>query len=214
MGEVSFQRVASYYDQLASLAFGNTIRQAQLHYLQVIPKGSLVIIVGGGTGWILEDLILSGLCKKITFVETAPAMLRKARDVFAHTKGTSEVEVEFVLGSETTINDNTQFDVVLTFFLLDLYPTPKATEIVQRLSVNLKKEGLWLFADFDPKSRPQKLWQRILLWLMFRFFRLTTNLSNQALPEYSSIFSNSKLEHKHSTYFYHSFIRSAVYQKH
>ncbi|MEZ4686196.1 MAG: hypothetical protein R3B47_09055 [Bacteroidia bacterium] len=53
---MSFNRLAPVYDFLASLVFGNRIRQAQRWLLDFIPEGSSILILGGGTGWILEEL--------------------------------------------------------------------------------------------------------------------------------------------------------------
>ena len=214
MHKVSFQPVAPYYDQLAKLVFGTFIQQAQIAYLHHVPENSHLLIVGGGTGWIVEKLIKGGRCSQITFLETAPAMIAKARKRYKKLAAETDVKVHFVQGSVDTLQPKRDFNAVITFFLLDLYSTTEVHMLVKAILQRLEFGGVWLFADFDPVKRKRPLfWQNLLLWLMYCFFRLTTNLKNQALPDYKTVFTAAGLVQKESCYFYHSMIRSSVYCK-
>ena len=66
----NYDNSAAFYDQLSQMVFGKALIRAQLYLLQQVPPNSTVLIVGGGTGWILEELSnihYSGLA--ITYVE-------------------------------------------------------------------------------------------------------------------------------------------------
>src|SRR6476469_5208726 len=52
----SYDAIAGVYDVLAGIFIGKGLRDAQIYLVQHIPAGSKVLIVGGGTGWILEEI--------------------------------------------------------------------------------------------------------------------------------------------------------------
>src|SRR5580692_1554130 len=79
----NYDPIAGSYAFLSRLVFGQAEVNAQVELLRYIGPGSRVLIVGGGTGWILEKLAAihpSGL--RITYVESSANMiaLTKKRD--------------------------------------------------------------------------------------------------------------------------------------
>ena len=72
----NYDNIASSYDLLSRLVFFRSQVKAQIEQLKYIPEGSNVLIAGGGTGWILEEIAKihpSGL--SITYVEISAKML-------------------------------------------------------------------------------------------------------------------------------------------
>ena len=72
----NYYNVAPFYDLLSHLVFGNSISQALLFLVTAIPANSSVLIIGGGTGQILEEIskkYISGL--QITYVEISKKMI-------------------------------------------------------------------------------------------------------------------------------------------
>jgi ubiquinone/menaquinone biosynthesis C-methylase UbiE len=53
---VNYNYIASFYDRLCQLVFGQSVKNAQIASLGFIPPTSNVLIVGAGTGWILEEI--------------------------------------------------------------------------------------------------------------------------------------------------------------
>ena len=51
-----FDFIAPYYDKLASLVYGNAIKNSQHVFLDRIPKASRILVVGGGSGVFLSAL--------------------------------------------------------------------------------------------------------------------------------------------------------------
>lgn len=216
MKPVPFNRVASIYDQLASLVFGNSIREAQRCFLTEIQEGSQVLIIGGGTGWILQDLSRLKHCS-ITYLEASPAMLKMAKQQYVKLQSefaSQKTEVIFIQGSVSALPSTATFSVTISFFLLDVYANPEARMLMETLKNMLQTGGLWLYADFEKSEYPLvRAWQIPFLWLMYRFFQLTTNLKNNRLPDLKRLFSELELRLIKQHGFYHNFIRSAVYQK-
>jgi len=76
----NYDRIARYYDVLSRMVFFRAQLKAQIDQLHFIPANSSVLIVGGGTGWILEEIAKvhsSGL--RITYVEISAKMLDLSR---------------------------------------------------------------------------------------------------------------------------------------
>lgn len=178
--DAGFDRVASFYDVLASLVFGRALRQAQQAALLGLPTGApRLLIIGGGTGWVLGEVLRHCPQAKILYVEASPAMLRKSRVTLQRVAPTQAEQVEFRLGTEASIATDGTFDAVITFFFLDLFEPSRFKAVVQQLNAARRPEGTWLVADF---RKPPRWWQRALLAVMYQFFRLTTGISAQRLP--------------------------------
>lgn len=211
----AFNQSVWFYDRLAHLIFGGAIRQSQVKLLSFIPAQASVLIIGGGTGWILRDLAQLQLPLEITYLEASPNMLTKARQKAAQLPA-HFLKITFRLGSETALEAHEKFDVIFSPFVLDLYPEEQAERMVNYLHPYLKPDGLWLLADFFI-SREQKAWSR--WWqlrvarLMYAFFKLVEGLPNNRLPNLHVIFQRLPLELRHSQSFFRGFIQSHVYQK-
>ena len=214
MANFSFDPVAKYYDLLASLVYGDTLKKAQDYYLSRIPDDSQVLIIGGGTGWIIEKILKKSHSREIIFLETSQAMLNLARKKYSKISSDYATKVTFVEGSINSVSPNQSFDAVVTFFVLDVYSDIENEALTRQLFEKLKKGGLWLFADFDPLQRVKTpYWQRFLLFVMYRFFRLTTGLKNQKIPSYHQHFEALNLRPVEHQFFFRGFIRSSLYQK-
>src|SRR3954468_17972355 len=75
----SYDAIAGIYDILAGMFIGKSLRNAQIYLAQNIPTGAKVLIVGGGTGWILEEITRihsSGL--QIDYLDKSANMILKA----------------------------------------------------------------------------------------------------------------------------------------
>lgn len=217
MQSFSFQTIAPYYDILARLVFGNTIDAAQKAFLSLMPKGSSVLIIGGGSGRILNDLIQKMQPKHITYIEASSVMLRKAKKRFQQIEKNAkhQVNASFIYGTEEDIPLYSHYDVLMTFFLLDIYPTDEAKALADKLSNHLKPSGSWLFADFciQGNTTYQQYWQSILLKIMYKFFSFTSNLHNQSLPDYQRIFDELQYFPVQRKFFCKKFIISIIYRK-
>lgn len=184
----NFNGIAPLYDALAFIVFGKKLQQAQIVFLDLIPAGSSVLIVGGGTGWLLRQVLLRGKPKRVVYLETSARMLARAsrRMLRKPLVGT----IEFRLGNETSLTD-VPFDVILTPFVLDVFSEQTLrTQFIPRLKNVLNSGGLWLVTDF---VNTKIGWQRALLWTMIRFFRLTTGMQARQLADWQRTLAETGL---------------------
>ena len=73
-----YDRLAPYYDQLGQLIYGKAIASAQHAQIEHLPIGARVLIVGGGTGKVLEHLVQQKP-QEVIYVDISKAMISEAR---------------------------------------------------------------------------------------------------------------------------------------
>ena len=71
----NFDSVAGYYDKLSILVFGTAMRRAQTAHLHDIPLGRNVLILGGGTGWLLSELSAVNPTCKVWYIDASSKMI-------------------------------------------------------------------------------------------------------------------------------------------
>lgn len=197
-----FDRLAPYYDTLARWVFGDDIKRAQTVFLNSIPPSSKVLIIGGGTGWILHEVI--GAVRDVTvwYVDVSPVMIRKARQY-----NFSEESVEFIVGTIDDVPAEKMFDVVITPFYLDLFSEVALLEVIKNIRQRLKPAAHWLVTDFIPSGR---VWHRFLLWVMYRFFRVVCGIEARSLPRWQHKLEEAGLVKVKEQRFHRGFICSVM----
>ena len=79
-----------------------------------------------------------------------------------------------------------RYDLVVTHFVLDTFTNAQVSALVPRVR-NSAAGGLWLVSEFQAGGPTS----RFLIWLMYRFFRITAGLRVQSIPDYRAIFTAS-----------------------
>ncbi|GAA4395574.1 hypothetical protein GCM10023187_02650 [Nibrella viscosa] len=144
-------------------------------------------MIGGGSGWLLREVLRRCKPRQIIYIEASARMLAKARKAVQE-----DGRVVFRLGNETVINPSERVDVVITPFFLDLFTEERlATSIVLRLRQTLKAGGLWLVSDF---VQTNSWWQRLLLKVMYVFFGLTAGIEARRWPNWPRLLQQSGLQ--------------------
>ena len=197
-----FDRIAKSYDFLAKIVFGSGIKDCQTHFLSMIPASSNILILGGGTGWLLKELEIKTKNCCIWYIERSEQMLSLAKS-----KGAFH-QVVFIHGDDSDIPNDIMFDVVITNFFLDLFPEEKLKLIVQTIRRSIKKNSIWLVSDFVNRE----WWHRLFLWIMYRFFKRTAKIEASMLPPWQLVLRSQGLKERVDQYFYGTFIKSAVYK--
>lgn len=203
----NFNLIAPVYDALAYAVFGRKQIDAKLAFLNLIPAGSHVLIVGGGTGNILNELLSTHETIHVDFLEPSRRMIAVAKK---NLDRRFESRVAFVEGSHSDLATDARYDVVTSFFLLDMFRQHDALVVAQRLRAALKPDGLWLYADF---RNTDKALHRFLLWSMYRFFKVTVNISANRLPDADAIFRTLGLCLREEKLSMNGFIASRVYTR-
>lgn len=205
----NYDRVAGLYDRLSRLVFGKAIILAQRSLLPLMTAPARVLIVGGGTGWILEEIAgnyPSGLA--IDYVEISAKMLdlAKMRDF-------KQNQVAFIHSAIEDYAAQAEYDVVMTPFLFDNFSHTRAQEIFLKLDSLLKTGALWLFTDFHINKGISRIWQKALLRSMYVFFKNISHVEADQLPDMPLLFKDRSYKLTFESYHFSRFIRSAAYRK-
>jgi len=204
-----FDWIAPYYDSLARLVFGKTIRRSQLVYLDKIASTANVLILGGGTGWILDELFRVNPTCRVWYVEASKNMLDKAR---ARAQGLSVSQVSFIHGTERNLNQITsiRFDAVIANFYFDVFTTTSLGSVLKDITNVINTNSKLLVSEFVEITRRH----RLLLFAMYRFFRWTCSIEATELPDWEGELRRNGFTVRDSKAFYDGFIKSSLYVFH
>jgi tRNA (cmo5U34)-methyltransferase len=208
-----FSRVASFYDALAGFVFGWTQRRAQqaalVAGLPLAGAAPRVLVLGGGSGWVLTELLRHCPAAQVLYLETSAAMLARAQARLRRVAPSAVAQVEFRQGSEQALGSTEQFDVVVTFFVLDCFTAVDFPAALARLEAARRPRAPWLVADFRP---PSTWWQRVLLRAMYLFFKITVGLQAEQLPSWPTALAALGLKNRFQATYYGDFILCQVLQ--
>jgi len=197
-----FDKIASVYDRLARLVFGKSIVESQQFFLNKIPEGSRILILGGGSGWILAKLFEARPDVEVCYIEASKNMISLAK-----VRLENDQRVQFINGTEDDIPDQL-FDIVITNFYLDLFDEQALKSVLQKIKTSLSSNVQWLVTDFVN----QNWWQHLMLKLMYLFFKATTKIEANKLPDWNRAVTEVGGVKKNSKFFYRGFVETVVYQ--
>jgi ubiquinone/menaquinone biosynthesis C-methylase UbiE len=195
-----------FYDRLSRMVYGRALVNAQVYLLRYIPVNACILIVGGGTGWILEELIKihdAGL--QITYVEVSANMiaLSKKRNI-------GKNRIVFINDAVENVSLPTGFDIVLTPFLFDNFTEQTCEKVFSHIDSLLKPAGKWLYCDFQLTG---KWWQGVLLKSMLLFFKTLCNVEASQLPGVEENFEMHGYKVMAQQTFFNEFVISRVCTK-
>lgn len=203
-----FNSVARPYDFISRLVFGDALVRAQVSLLSQVSPNSRILIVGGGTGWILEQIskiYSSGL--DIVYVESSSKMIELSKKRILKNNN-----IFFINAAVENYQTETQFDVIITPFFFDLFKKAKIEILFSGLNEKLKVDGLWLYTDFIPTIYQTKIWQKLLLKTMYLFFGILSKVEASELVDMDLYFAE-KYRKISEGWFYGKFVRSISYKK-
>jgi len=203
----NYDNSAWFYDSLSKLFYGKSLINAQVYLLSFIKPNSSILIAGGGTGWILEEIAKihpSGL--KITYVEISANMMALSKK-----RAVGDNDVIFINSPVEEVSFAEKFDIIITPFLFDNFTGDTLQKVFDHLHPLLKTDGLWLNTDFQLTG---KWWQNVMLKTMFVFFKIVCGIETSVLPDINKQFEQHEYEAIAQKTFYGDFVSSVVYQQH
>jgi ubiquinone/menaquinone biosynthesis C-methylase UbiE len=201
-----FSGIAFAYDYLARIFFGDTIKRCQIWTLKSLQENATVLIPGGGTGWILEEIDKLNIPLEIVYVEPSKGMMRRSKE-----RKINNLKIRYI--NEMNGSSSTEFDKILHFFYLDLFNEVNLeAEIISARNL-LKPKGFLLFADFQLNRKTLPVWQKSLSFIMHQFFRRVTGMESNKLKDLHSAILKSGFNLVEEKFFYGNFISGKIYQK-
>ena len=200
----NYNNSAWFYDGLSRLVFGRALIDAQVYLLQYIPLNSHILIAGGGTGWILEEIgKVHPSDLTITYVEVSAKMMEKSKKRF-----TGKNRVIYINSAIENVTMDTSYDVIITPFLLDNFTTETLQKVFDHLHTLLKPNGLWLNTDFQLSGI---WWQKVFINAMLLFFKSLCRIEASQLPDIEKQFKQNNYKVIAIKTFFNGFVISKVY---
>jgi ubiquinone/menaquinone biosynthesis C-methylase UbiE len=208
-----FNRISSFYDAAAFIFFGRSLWKAQSHFLKEVPRCSNALIIGGGTGRILEEMMRLNIADHYYYLDISDRMVKRARQRAERNFKERISSVTFHAGTAHDL-PSSSFDLILTPFMLDMIEKKELQSEMRSISSHLNKNGLWLFTDFNhPKQKGSRIFSSFLIGLLYFFFGAVTGVKNRSLPDFASAFSTLRFDAKKEKYFLGGVLVSRIYQR-
>ncbi|MEM8567924.1 MAG: class I SAM-dependent methyltransferase, partial [Bacteroidota bacterium] len=119
------------------------------------------------------------------------------------------IEVNYIVGELDQLG-NVHYDVVLAAFFLDVFTEENLAKVIRRLNHLLKPAGSLIVTDF---VNTPKIWHKVLIGLMYIFFRLTTRLEGKRLLDFDFYLKGEGFVKDRCQSFFDGMIESAIYHK-
>ncbi|QEF97595.1 ubiquinone/menaquinone biosynthesis methyltransferase [Stieleria maiorica] len=193
-----YDRLAKVYRGLEFCLFGNSLYRARVALVDQLPVTGRALVLGDGTGQVLQQLCLTQPNCQITTVDQSEQMLRRQRRRVERV-GASD-RVMFVQTDARTFPVPTdKYDLLVAAFILDCFTESELADCLPRFLAGLRPQGMFYFVDFVwPKTRWRRRQAAAYQWLMHRFFRWQTGLPNRRLVDLECVLAGQNLVTLHS----------------
>ncbi|CAN5580179.1 hypothetical protein BH10BAC5_BH10BAC5_20370 [soil metagenome] len=206
LNDADFNFIAPFYDLIAFLVFGNNLRNAANYYLRSINADSKLLIIGGGTGSVLEFLSDMNIPLDIVYIDSSSKMIARSKKRSV----SRNLKISFINGNEEDIpSDN--YDTIISPFFLDLFNEKRLKQVLEIFRKNLNIDGNLIVTDFRFTGEGT-VFQRSLSFLMHMFFRLFTGIESKRLKKINSYLLKCGFKLTEEKCFYKNFIYSGVYE--
>jgi SAM-dependent methyltransferase len=174
---MSFDVLAPHYRWMEFLLAGDKLQHGRTAFLGRIIAAKKVLILGEGNGRFLVECRRKFPDAKITCVDASARMLSLARQRLAG-QGNPPERIEFIRADALAwMPSEGDFDLIVTHFFLDCFRHEQLETLIAKLAPAAAPCAHWLLADFQTADAGLRRHRsRLILWGMYRFFRLVTRL--------------------------------------
>ena len=187
---MSFDRVARVYRLLELLTFGGALQRARVAQLD-FDGAPRVLVLGDGDGRFLQSLLERVPSAAVDVVEASANMIELARR-----RVPDEAAVVFYQARIEDFEPQGDYDYVVSHFFLDCFERSGIELIVEKIAGCLGRSGAWLVSDFQmpENGTVRRIRARVLLWSMYRFFRLAAKIEARKLADPAPILADRGFE--------------------
>lgn len=202
----NYRFLAPFYDRLAGVFLGKAYKNSQFIFIDSINKGDSILILGGGTGENLNEILKrTGTSGELCFVEASPSMMAKAKN---RVKEEEKPKVQFCCTADFNSIPKRKFDLVITQYFLDVLRDVDLERLFEEIGRRAKPGTRWLFVDFFPEKS-----KRGLIKMMLFSFRYLASHPRKDLPDYGLYFEKYGWDLKGDCQLQKGFIQVREYKK-
>ena len=139
-----------------------------------------IIIIGGGSGKVLESINQLNIPLTIDFIEPSTRMIEKARE---RIQESSNLSVNFHKIEFESYKSSEKYDWVCCFFFLDLFNKSQSLHMhLDHIKSLMDIRSNLLVSDFEINK--DSWWKKLLSYFMHLFFKATTGLESNGTKRY------------------------------
>ncbi|WP_109832552.1 class I SAM-dependent methyltransferase [Reichenbachiella versicolor] len=194
---LNYNSIAPIYDLLKNCVFGKPIFKIQKAQLSEIQQEDLVLVIGGGTGYLLEHLHAN-----VDYVDSSYRMIRSAQ------RRDTRSSVTFHCCRLEELKPIVKYDYIISDFFLDLFSDEDLAKVIDLIKSMLRITGRLIVKDFGV---PKTCYQSWLSYSMHTFFRLTTQLKRKRFADLESVLLRNGFKLKDQVFVRKGFINSWVF---
>lgn len=187
-----FDLLAPFYDLIQRMFFGRSLIRAQTHFLKTVTNIDTVLVVGGGTGQILIEMLKSRVGQKFDYIEISKKMIRstkrRVRDYHKRMPSTGERASIVFLCNDIARAPLKKYDLIVTPFCLDCCTDETLSALIPKMAKSLNVNGSWIFTDFHIGPGFTGYFSRVLVRFLYFCFNTVCALERSALPNFAKYF--------------------------
>lgn len=188
-----YDKVASFYDAVVALTFGDRIFKLKSTVIAQLPPRVTCLIIGGGSGAILKPLITNQTVQSFYYAELSIKMMKRCQ-ALVNEKGWSK-KIEYA--DDWKSFKTSSFDYIFLPFVLDHYTRPQIEELLPQLQQNMHDTSEIVFFDFNQETAygyEPSWWKKWSLSFLYAFFKLIGGTNTNQLPPFNDIFQSEGFE--------------------
>lgn len=212
-----FGRLAYVYEGLERAVFGGLLTRARNACLRDLEGADTILILGEGDGRFLLSLLTHYPHAHVTVLDASAGMIGRAQKRLRAQLPDAYARVTWQHRDALTAPiPAAHYDAVVTIFFLDVFSEEMLRSLVPKLSHSLKPGGRWCVTDF---AAPHTLfgwvrpYSRVLVRLMYAFFRLQTALPAKTVVPPEPFLRACELEPVYTQNFRGGFVCTQVWRK-
>jgi ubiquinone/menaquinone biosynthesis C-methylase UbiE len=179
---MSFDRLAPHYQWMEFVLAGEKLQRCRTAFLEQVSAPENILIWGEGNGRFLIECRRKWKDARILCADASERMLALANERIERF-GLDANGIEFLRADVLKWSPmNKSFDLVVTHFFLDCFRAEQLQQIVDRIAFAARPNASWLLADFQMAPVGlQRLRAKLILTVMYLFFRIVTRLPARRL---------------------------------
>lgn len=182
-----FNLLAPIYDGVVFLFFGKAFSRLQQQLFCDLASAEKCLIIGGGSGEVLENAILQNLASQYYYAELSDGMIEKTKTRISRLNHSSSIE----FSNDWTSWNKESFDFIILPFVLDCYSETELHSLISTLVSCLSPKGKILFIDFNQEADfgyEAHFAKAGFITLLYAFFNIATGISAKKLPAFNQLF--------------------------
>ncbi len=184
-----FDRLAKHYRWMELFTFGPLLAHCRTTFLSELASVRRALVHGDGDGRFTAELLSVNSQVQIDAVDASRAMLDALLRRAGSNRGRITVHCADVCDWKP---ESTQYDLVVTHFLLDCLTTEDCHALAARLRDAVSPSARWIVSEFAvPEGWFGRLVARPIIWLLYRAFGVLTGLRIRSLPDYRAALSDA-----------------------